>query len=192
MSTTGRNLAFKTGSSQPCLSGFFCRLPDLHSCVTFAGLRPLKAPPLQFSTTVEEIVEISWFSPQSVNEVLVVRLIRIRFGTKTHFLWVFSSHHQHAGLIPCVSCEAKVLRCQQLTVRVPNGLFRDWLTKHYGGVITEAVAEREGGQLAAESRPFESATRETTETGLSAARAQSTIHVLREGFARTTESLKAL
>ena len=35
---------------------------------------------------------------------------------------------------------------QKLSVRVPNGLFRDWLTKHYAGVITEAVAElgREG------------------------------------------------
>ena len=30
---------------------------------------------------------------------------------------------------------------QELTVRVPNGLFRDWLTKHYDGVIGEAVTE---------------------------------------------------
>ena len=29
----------------------------------------------------------------------------------------------------------------ELTVRVPNGLFRDWLTKHYAGVISEAVSE---------------------------------------------------
>ena len=38
---------------------------------------------------------------------------------------------------------------RQLTVRVPNGLFRDWLTKHYGGVIGEAVSElgREGLEL---------------------------------------------
>jgi len=28
-----------------------------------------------------------------------------------------------------------------LVVRVPNGLFKDWLTKHYGGVLTEALAE---------------------------------------------------
>jgi len=28
-----------------------------------------------------------------------------------------------------------------VTVRVPNDLFRDWLTKHYAGVIGEAVAE---------------------------------------------------
>src|ERR1700716_555407 len=28
-----------------------------------------------------------------------------------------------------------------LTVRVPNALFKDWLTKHYSGVITEATAE---------------------------------------------------
>jgi len=28
-----------------------------------------------------------------------------------------------------------------LVVRVPNGLFRDWLTKHYAGVIGEALAE---------------------------------------------------
>ncbi len=30
---------------------------------------------------------------------------------------------------------------EDLTVRVPNGLFRDWLTKHYAGVINEAVSE---------------------------------------------------
>ena len=28
-----------------------------------------------------------------------------------------------------------------LVVRVPNGLFRDWLTKHYAGVIGEALSE---------------------------------------------------
>ncbi len=28
-----------------------------------------------------------------------------------------------------------------LTVRVPNGLFKDWLTKHYSGVIGEALAD---------------------------------------------------
>jgi chromosomal replication initiator protein len=28
-----------------------------------------------------------------------------------------------------------------VTVRVPNALFKDWLTKHYAGVITEATAE---------------------------------------------------
>jgi chromosomal replication initiator protein len=28
-----------------------------------------------------------------------------------------------------------------VTVRVPNALFKDWLTKHYSGVITEALAE---------------------------------------------------
>jgi len=28
-----------------------------------------------------------------------------------------------------------------VTVRVPNALFKDWLTKHYSSVITEAVAE---------------------------------------------------
>ena len=35
---------------------------------------------------------------------------------------------------------------QDLTVKVPNGLFRDWLTKHYAGVIREALGEldREG------------------------------------------------
>jgi chromosomal replication initiator protein len=30
---------------------------------------------------------------------------------------------------------------RKLSVRVPNGLFRDWLTKHYAGVITKAVAK---------------------------------------------------
>jgi chromosomal replication initiator protein len=28
-----------------------------------------------------------------------------------------------------------------VTVRVPNGLFKDWLTKHYSGVISEAMAD---------------------------------------------------
>ena len=35
-----------------------------------------------------------------------------------------------------------------LTVRVPNGLFKDWLTKHYSGVITEAMGEVKKGHLA--------------------------------------------
>ena len=39
---------------------------------------------------------------------------------------------------------------QTVTVRVPNVLFRDWLTKHYADVITQAVTEvqREGMQIA--------------------------------------------
>src|SRR5476649_1622313 len=28
-----------------------------------------------------------------------------------------------------------------VTVRVPNALFKDWLTKHYAGVLSEATAE---------------------------------------------------
>src|SRR6476661_8397829 len=28
-----------------------------------------------------------------------------------------------------------------VTVRVPNALFKDWLTKHYSAVITEAMSE---------------------------------------------------
>ena len=28
-----------------------------------------------------------------------------------------------------------------VTVRVPNGLFKDWLTKHYSGVLNEAMNE---------------------------------------------------
>ena len=35
-----------------------------------------------------------------------------------------------------------------ITVRVPNGLFKDWLTKHYSGVITEALGEVRKGSLA--------------------------------------------
>ena len=37
----------------------------------------------------------------------------------------------------------------ELTVRVPNDLFRDWLTKHYATVIREAVSEiqRDGIQI---------------------------------------------
>ncbi len=39
---------------------------------------------------------------------------------------------------------------ERVTIRVPNDLFRDWLTKHYAGVISEAVTEvqREGLQIA--------------------------------------------
>ena len=44
-----------------------------------------------------------------------------------------------------------------LTVKVPNPLFRDWLTKHYSGVLGEAIAEvqREGLTLVfvSDSRP---------------------------------------
>ena len=38
---------------------------------------------------------------------------------------------------------------QTVRVRVPNPLFRDWLTKHYAGVINEAVTEieRDGMQI---------------------------------------------
>src|SRR5690348_4040814 len=35
-----------------------------------------------------------------------------------------------------------------VTVRVPNGLFKDWLTKHYTGVITEALSEIKRANLA--------------------------------------------
>jgi chromosomal replication initiator protein len=35
-----------------------------------------------------------------------------------------------------------------VTVRVPNGLFKDWLTKHYAGVINEALGEVRKGSLA--------------------------------------------
>jgi chromosomal replication initiator protein len=31
----------------------------------------------------------------------------------------------------------------RVTVRVPNGLFKDWITKHYSGVIAEALGEVE-------------------------------------------------
>jgi chromosomal replication initiator protein len=30
---------------------------------------------------------------------------------------------------------------EELQIRVPNGLFRDWLTKHYGGVLKEVLTE---------------------------------------------------
>jgi chromosomal replication initiator protein len=35
-----------------------------------------------------------------------------------------------------------------VTVRVPNSLFKDWLTKHYSGVITEAMGEMQKSSLA--------------------------------------------
>ncbi|MGE3177858.1 MAG: chromosomal replication initiator protein DnaA [Vicinamibacterales bacterium] len=36
----------------------------------------------------------------------------------------------------------------RLIIRVPNALFRDWLTKHYSGVITETMAELKKDSLA--------------------------------------------
>jgi chromosomal replication initiator protein len=35
-----------------------------------------------------------------------------------------------------------------VTIRVPNGLFKDWLTKHYSGVISEALGEVRKSNLA--------------------------------------------
>src|SRR3979490_3289451 len=35
-----------------------------------------------------------------------------------------------------------------VTVRVPNPLFKDWLTKHYASVITEATSELKRPSLA--------------------------------------------
>ena len=35
-----------------------------------------------------------------------------------------------------------------LTVRVPSLLFRDWLTKHYSGIISEALDEVKPGNMA--------------------------------------------
>src|SRR5262245_30130465 len=35
-----------------------------------------------------------------------------------------------------------------VTVHVPNVLFKDWLTKHYAGVISEAMTEVKRGHLA--------------------------------------------
>ena len=35
-----------------------------------------------------------------------------------------------------------------VTVRVPNALFKDWLTKHYSGVIAESLAEVKRPNLA--------------------------------------------
>lgn len=34
-----------------------------------------------------------------------------------------------------------------LTIRVPNSLFKDWLTKHYSGVIAETLTELSSGHL---------------------------------------------
>ncbi len=37
---------------------------------------------------------------------------------------------------------------QAITVKVPNGLFKDWLTKHYSAVLGEALGEVKKGNLA--------------------------------------------
>ena len=37
-----------------------------------------------------------------------------------------------------------------LTIRVPNALFKDWLTKHYSGVIGESLSEIRKGHLSVE------------------------------------------
>ena len=39
-----------------------------------------------------------------------------------------------------------------VTVRVPNALFKDWLTKHYAGVIAEAMAELKQAESARQFR----------------------------------------
>ena len=39
------------------------------------------------------------------------------------------------------------LRGNEVIVRVPNPVFRDWLTKHYSGVIAEALRETENPEL---------------------------------------------
>ncbi len=56
-------------------------------------------------------------------------------------------HSFHTWFKPTVFVEETG---QTITVRVPNHLFRDWLTKHYAGVISEAVTEveRDGMQIA--------------------------------------------
>jgi chromosomal replication initiator protein len=45
----------------------------------------------------------------------------------------------------------------QLVVRVPNPVFRDWLTKHYVGILNEALAELrlpgKGVQFVTDGRP---------------------------------------
>src|SRR4249919_3202383 len=45
----------------------------------------------------------------------------------------------------------------RLRVRVPNGLFRDWLTKHYAAVLDEALGEvdRKGTSISFVSDPGE-------------------------------------
>jgi chromosomal replication initiator protein len=54
----------------------------------------------------------------------------------------------------------------RLRVRVPNGLFRDWLTKHYAAVLDEALAEvdRKGTSISFVSDPGEVAEAPTTLT----------------------------
>src|SRR5262245_22819128 len=44
---------------------------------------------------------------------------------------------------------------ERLQIRVPNGLFRDWLTKHYAAVLDEALAEvdRKGASIRFISEP---------------------------------------
>ncbi len=49
----------------------------------------------------------------------------------------------------------------QLTIRVPSAMFKDWLTRHYSGVISEAMGEVRKGGLAVTfvcDQPAESAT----------------------------------
>ena len=46
-----------------------------------------------------------------------------------------------------------------ITVRVPNGLFKDWLTKHYSGVISEALGEVRQGRARGQFRRRSAASR---------------------------------
>ena len=47
-------------------------------------------------------------------------------------------HSYHTWFKPTALVEE---RPERLTVRVPDGHFRDWLTKHYTGIISDAAAE---------------------------------------------------
>ena len=75
-----QRLPARCGKIQNSRTSFFCQLPDLQACATFAGLRLLKAPYLQFSTTVEEIVEISGFSPQTTDADWISSRLSSQFG----------------------------------------------------------------------------------------------------------------
>ena len=60
-----------------------------------------------------------------------------------------------------------------LTIRVPNGLFRDWLLKHYGGIMADALAEigRPGTLLSFVTEEPSSPFQESVSAPISAAKA---------------------
>src|ERR1700709_2292958 len=81
----------------------------------------------EFSTPVEKTVENRILAEMNLWDELLAR-IETKVNRHSFYTWfrptTFVSEDRSS-----------------LTVKVPNALFKDWLTKHYAGVISEATVE---------------------------------------------------